>query len=470
MLGCTKPEAVRPSPPPPRAPDALVKAVAKHLPPAVDFIAVADLRPLAGDVLDASAFGVLPPVADPAAFRADLGRVLRRHTGADLTGIDHIVAFGRFDGELAGAVVMGALNPDSKGDEVRFGRLKATRIEREIFAVPIAGGLLLGNEPTFAVLGKQKKRLAGAALKGHLTALDRMGPSIGALTVSLASKAARKLVATSELKDGQIGRITGGITTGLTIEIEAGRAGRQKIIAEFKTAKAHAREELADLKSEIESEDLVEAWGGVLAQHYGPVLLKAPRIGERDGRVVIDVAIPTTIDPRGAVAAAVILAGTTGLPELVKRSRRVHTEEARVHLDRIYSAASAYFSTPRVSPHDGSLLPCQFPRDQPLTPDVTGQRCCRGPLDRDRDERCDVAARLWNTPTWTSLKFAIGDQHRFGYAFASTGVGERARFTVTAHGDLDCDGILSTFERYGYGDSGCQVKGSSAMYIDRETE
>ena len=27
-----------------------------------------------------------------------------------------------------------------------------------------------------------------------------------------------------------------------------------------------------------------------------------------------------------------------------------------------------------------------------------------------------------------------------------------AKFTARAHADLDCDGTLSTFERYGYGD------------------
>ena len=49
-----------------------------------------------------------------------------------------------------------------------------------------------------------------------------------------------------------------------------------------------------------------------------------------------------------------------------------------------------------------------------------------------------------------------------------------AKFTASAYADLDCDGVFSTFERYGYGDSsvpgGCAMKGSSATYRNNETE
>ena len=44
-----------------------------------------------------------------------------------------------------------------------------------------------------------------------------------------------------------------------------------------------------------------------------------------------------------------------------------------------------------------------------------------------------------------------------------------------ANADLDCDGLLSTFERYGYGDESatrgeCSMKGSSAFFKEGETE
>ena len=56
-----------------------------------------------------------------------------------------------------------------------------------------------------------------------------------------------------------------------------------------------------------------------------------------------------------------------------------------------------------------------------------------------------------------------------------SGTGADAKFTVAAYADLDCDGVYSTFERYGYGDETatrgeCSMKGSSAFYKDNETE
>ena len=62
------------------------------------------------------------------------------------------------------------------------------------------------------------------------------------------------------------------------------------------------------------------------------------------------------------------------------------------------------------------------------------------------------------------------------YEYNSNGLtGADARFTAAAYADLDCDGVFSTFERYGYGDenataSDCSMKGSSAFYRDKETE
>ena len=38
------------------------------------------------------------------------------------------------------------------------------------------------------------------------------------------------------------------------------------------------------------------------------------------------------------------------------------------------------------------------------------------------------------------------NSHRYQYCFEGSGEGAESVFTVTAHGDLDCDGILSTFQ------------------------
>ena len=151
------------------------------------------------------------------------------------------------------------------------------------------------------------------------------------------------------------------------------------------------------------------------------------------------------------------------------------TSEAIDRLDMIYKSASNYYTTPMVTKGTGTKIDCQFPANQGMTPDVTRKKCCGGVNDRDGDDRCDVNISQWATPTWSALNFQMNDQHYFGYSFTSRGTLSAAKFTAAAHADLDCDGVLSTFERYGYGDetashAECSMKGSSAFYKNKPSE
>ncbi|MCA9557124.1 MAG: hypothetical protein H6704_30175 [Myxococcales bacterium] len=53
---------------------------------------------------------------------------------------------------------------------------------------------------------------------------------------------------------------------------------------------------------------------------------------------------------------------------------------------------------------------------------------------------------------------------RFVYAFVADGHGVGARFTARAHGDLDCDGTLSTFERVGWFDDKGDLQEGAALW------
>ena len=160
---------------------------------------------------------------------------------------------------------------------------------------------------------------------------------------------------------------------------------------------------------------------------------------------------------------------------LTKYMNRAKTTEAIDQLDKMYKSAANYYMTPRVAKGTGAKIDCQFPKTQKLTPDVRDKACCGGKLDTDGDNRCDVDTTAWTTATWSALNFQMNDQHYFGYSFTSSGTLAAAKFTAAAHADLDCDGELSTFERYGYGDASashaeCSMKGSSAFFKKKETE
>ena len=175
------------------------------------------------------------------------------------------------------------------------------------------------------------------------------------------------------------------------------------------------------------------------------------------------------------VVAILAILSVVAVPAFIKYMRRAKTVEAIDELDKLHKSAATYYARGSVLGGAGTPIPCQFPSEHGITPDVSNQACCGGPDDADSDDRCDVTPDLWTDPTWSALNFQMSDQHYFGYSFYSTGVVADARFTARANADLDCDGILSTFERYGYGSADahyaeCSMQSSSAYYMSDETE
>ena len=191
------------------------------------------------------------------------------------------------------------------------------------------------------------------------------------------------------------------------------------------------------------------------------------RMTAREGFTLIELMIVVAILAILAVAA---------VPALIKCMRRAKTVEAIDEIDKIYKGAALYYSSPYVT-LGGVKLECQFPGLQSATP-VEGTCCSTDGLggpDDNADDRCDSNPDLWTTPVWSDLKFQISDEHYFVYAFDSDGALDSAVFTASAYGDLDCDGVQSTFQRIGFGDlhatkAECGIHGSAAFFVSKETE
>lgn len=64
--------------------------------------------------------------------------------------------------------------------------------------------------------------------------------------------------------------------------------------------------------------------------------------------------------------------------------------------------------------------------------------CC------DQGGTCPVDAAIWDTPAWKALAFSVDDEHRYTYSYVPDPAGRAA--TIRAVGDLDCDGVASTYE------------------------
>ena len=105
-----------------------------------------------------------------------------------------------------------------------------------------------------------------------------------------------------------------------------------------------------------------------------------------------------------------------------------------------------------------------FPPSAPLTP---------GAVPRGRCEVDPPAA--WQHPTWAALDFRPvpeGSPHCFAFAFDSAASPTKATFRAHAHGDLDGDGVVSTFEVTGRSVEG-DPRGPTldpGMYVDSEVE
>ncbi len=105
-----------------------------------------------------------------------------------------------------------------------------------------------------------------------------------------------------------------------------------------------------------------------------------------------------------------------------------------------------------------------FPPSAPMTPPLPP----RG--------HCEVdPPGAWDQATWTTLDFRPtppGTPHCFAFGFDSTMSPARAVFRATAHGDLDGDGLVSTFEVTGHYAEG-DPKGATldrGMFVDSEVE
>jgi hypothetical protein len=194
----------------------------------------------------------------------------------------------------------------------------------------------------------------------------------------------------------------------------------------------------------------------------------------QDGRATIST-FSVYVKSGGFTEAVLKVAGSAFGMEMSKYSRKAKTTEAIDLLDKIYKGAADYYSTPRVSRDAAEILPCQFPRPQGPTP---AANCCgtQGGPDANGDGKCDSDPNVWDSPTWSALKFQVYEPHYCVYSFETNGkTGPEAQFTATANCDLDCDGELSTFQRFGKGDPSaykgeCMITGSAAFYTEKELE
>jgi type IV pilus assembly protein PilA len=128
----------------------------------------------------------------------------------------------------------------------------------------------------------------------------------------------------------------------------------------------------------------------------------------------------------GGAAAAI------AIPAFIKYVRRSKASEARHNVRRIADGARTFHEQRRKLGRRFA-----FPATTEWTPAVD---CCKG------GGKCAPDAVAWSHPTWKALGFALTEPHYYQYRFVSEGKGKKAKFTVEARANLDCNKAHSSFQ------------------------
>jgi hypothetical protein len=164
-------------------------------------------------------------------------------------------------------------------------------------------------------------------------------------------------------------------------------------------------------------------------------------------------------------AAAFAVGGSllaVAVPAFVKNLTASKLSEPIAGLDRMVTSAVAYSAR-----HPQEI---SFPPSAPLTP-----------AEVPRGVRVTDPPEIWQHLTWRSLRFGFCPEvehgvscipHAFSFKFdsATDPASGTMVFVATAHGDLDGDGIVSTFEVRGDRAPGSPARVLPGMFIDREVE
>lgn len=180
------------------------------------------------------------------------------------------------------------------------------------------------------------------------------------------------------------------------------------------------------------------------------------------------------------------------VPTVALYIRRTKTGEARLHIAKLFDASASFFASDRVDRGDvggigqgGTLAQgahrCPFPLGSPaggqagLTPTIP---CADGPSGRCVPSTSPAGPGYYDFAEWTEnqvwfqLDFQQEQAHHYRYNYASqnsnVGYGS-CQFTAQAFGDLDGDGLHSTFERPGAADQN-GVNAAWGLHIRRVVE
>ena len=180
--------------------------------------------------------------------------------------------------------------------------------------------------------------------------------------------------------------------------------------------------------------------------------------------IALDQGLKMSMNGQGGLLAAAGIMAAVAIPAFMKYQRRAKSSEAVMNLRKMYDGQAVYMESK--SNEKGNENAPLFAGSVPLTPGNPTQFMCKD----GQSVRYQPNAQTFDHPTWQALNFAPADPFYYAYEVQTAGTGKDTHFTVRAMGDLDCDGILSTFERTGRIGADGGFQGGAGMFSDKSDE
>ena len=126
------------------------------------------------------------------------------------------------------------------------------------------------------------------------------------------------------------------------------------------------------------------------------------------------------------------LLGSIGLPTFIKYQKKSKAIEAPLNLKTISKGAASFYETVQYSKSGKARSP-RFPKSTRWTPE---KNCCEQPgqVCRGGD---------WDKAGWRGAGFRIDGNHHYRYRMKRSS--NKKKLTITAKGDLDCDGVYAEY-------------------------
>jgi len=172
------------------------------------------------------------------------------------------------------------------------------------------------------------------------------------------------------------------------------------------------------------------------------------------------------------VVAIIGILAAVAIPAFMKYIRRSKTAEATMNIRKIFDSSVSYYNEEHAS-QTGAITSRQFPQGDGPTPtgDGVAHPACGGA--GASSVKIAPTATTFSSATWQALNFSVDDPFYYQYVYQSTGsgsTGTASKFTARARGNLDCDTVMSTFERVGTIDGSNNVNGGAGLYQVDELE